>query len=410
MVKTVGEPSLYTSLSEQQKLARLLRSGIRANWEPHRTKGFAMGYAVQIRGLELLEVSRRGTSVRTGVAGMEGQDALVSTVLMKKLERAAVRTLYTLGLDSGEVVLMPALGEGYEVRSVDEAPWRHDSRLQRLYQSRESAHGQETEGHHTVGYGRALVGMDPEFILVRGERGKVVPASRFLERWGEAGCDAVTRRERTLFPIAELRPAPSSEPERLLLHLRKALAAASSRITDRSLLWRAGAMPQPGLPLGGHLHFSRVRLEAELLRALDNYLALPIAILEDPKSSARRPRYGILGDFRQKEHGGFEYRTLPSFLISPLLTKGVIGAAYLIAEHFQELSQRPLDQEEIHAAFYAADRDSLYTCLKPLLQEMEKVADYGRYEPFTEPLFRKLRAGGHWDEMRDIRPLWRLPT
>lgn len=407
MVKTVGEPSLYANLSEQQKLARLLRSGIRANWEPSRTKGFAMGYAVQIRGLELHEVRRRGTSERMGMGAVEGQEKSISTVLMKKLERAAVRTLYTLGLDSGEVILMPAPGEGYEVRSVKEAPWRQNSRLQRLYQS---AHGQETAEHHTVGYGGALVGMDPEFILVRGEQGKVVPASRFLERWGEAGCDAVTRRERTLFPIAELRPAPSNEPGRLLRHLRKALAAASSRITDRSLLWRAGAMPQPGLPLGGHLHFSRVRLEVELLRSLDNYLALPIAILEDPKSSARRPRYGILGDFRRKEHGGFEYRTLPSFLISPLLAKGVIGAAYLIAEHYKELSHRPLDQEEIHAAFYAADRASLYTCLEPLLQGMEKVADYERYEPFTGPLFRELRAGGHWDEMRDIRPLWRLPT
>ncbi|WP_018884208.1 putative amidoligase domain-containing protein [Paenibacillus massiliensis] len=410
MVKTLGDPSLYAGLSEQQKLARLLRSGIRANWEPSRTKGFALGYAVQIRELELLEVSRRGTAARMRIMAVEGQDESISSVLMKKLERAAVRTLYTLGLDSGEVILMPAMDAGYEVRSVREAPWMEDSRLQRMYQSRESAHAQEKAERDIAGYGRALVGMDPEFILVRRDQGKVVPASRFLERWGEAGCDAVTRRERTLFPIAELRPAPSSEPERLLRHLRKALAAASSRITDRSLLWRAGAMPQPGLPLGGHLHFSRVRLEAEVLRALDNYLALPIATLEDPKSTARRPRYGILGDFRRKEHGGFEYRTLPSFLISPLLAKGVIGAAYLIAEHYRELHLRPLDQEEIHAAFYAADRDRLYTCLEPLLQGMEKVVDYERYEPFTGPLFRELRSGGHWDEMRDIRPLWRLPT
>lgn len=46
-------------------------------------------------------------------------------------------------------------------------------------------------------------------------------------------------------------------------------------------------MPQPGFPLGGHLHFSGVALNGALLRALDNYLALPLALLEDKRAVAQ---------------------------------------------------------------------------------------------------------------------------
>ncbi|MCZ4142661.1 hypothetical protein BZG17_33240, partial [Escherichia coli] len=134
----------------------------------------------------------------------------------------------------------------------------------------------------------------------------------------------------------------------LIAHLLRAFGSASRSITDHTLIWQAGSMPQRGLPLGGHVHFSGITLNGELLRTLDNYLALPLAMLQDPRGDARRPRYGALGDFRLKSHGGFEYRTLPSFLVSPLVAKGVVGLAGLIASNYRRLRQRPLAWAAVH--------------------------------------------------------------
>jgi hypothetical protein len=325
------------------------------------------------------------------------------------MERLAVRVLYTLGLDSGEVVLT-LLGErSCQVREVVPQPWLNDGRLHALYDAAAREEGlQGKDLPVTQGTNRLLIGMDPEFVLVRMPEGRVVPASRYLGHLGVAGCDAITRRGRTLYPVAELRPAPSGDPARLLAHLRHAFAAATRQIADRTLIWQAGGMPQPGFPLGGHLHFSGVPLNGSLLRALDNYLALPLALLEDARAARRRPHYGNLGDFRRQPYGGFEYRTLPSFLVSPQLAKGVIGMAFLIASHYPRLRRRPLDEEQVHRAFYEGNRAVLYGCMEPLVQDIISLNIYPEYEAYAGPLLDSLRKGKQWDESRDLRPFWKL--
>jgi hypothetical protein len=167
-------------------------------------------------------------------------------------------------------------------------------------------------------------------------------------------------------------------------------------------------MPQRGLPLGGHVHFSGVTLNGDLLRVLDNYLALPLAFLQDPRGSGRRPRYGALGDFRLKHYGGFEYRTLPSFLISPLVAKGVVALAGLIAASYTSLPLRPLMNTTVHAAFYEGDRERMKEYIPALLDDLVGLEDYARYEKYAAPLIRHLREGKTWDESRDIRKVWNI--
>jgi len=223
---------------------------------------------------------------------------------------------------------------------------------------------------------------------------------------GVAGCDAGPPGTRGVFPVAELRPAPRGEPRALLAQLMSAAATADRLIADRTLAWRAGGMPLRGWALGGHLHFSGVTLTAPLLRALDNYLALPMLLLEDTRAAARRPRYGVLGDFRYQPHGGFEYRTLPSFLVSPVVAKGAVYLAHLIVSRYEDLPLRPLDREDLHAAYYRGDKLPLRAAMAPLKAGLRDLRGYELAAPYIEPLFSYIDKGKTWDETRDIRRLW----
>ncbi|WP_197071212.1 hypothetical protein NSQ90_16875 [Paenibacillus sp. FSL H7-0737] len=324
---------------------------------------------------------------------------------MKLLQRIAVRTLYSLGLDSGEVMLRAMGNRRYVVEGVTPLLQSSGKSLPEPYRSAalslERSLALEQPGRRGL-----LMGMDPEFIILRESTGRVVPASRYLPTDGVAGCDAGPPGTRGAFPVAELRPQPRGEPRALLAQLMSAAATADRLIADRTLRWRAGGMPLTGWALGGHLHFSGVTLTAPLLRALDNYLALPMLLLEDVRAGARRPRYGVLGDFRIQPHGGFEYRTLPSFLVSPVIAKGAVYLAHLIVSHYEDLTLRPLDREDLHIAYYGGDKSSLRDVVPPLLAQLRSLGGYEKAAQYIEPLFQYIASKRTWDESRDIRELW----
>lgn len=151
-----------------------------------------------------------------------------------------------------------------------------------------------------------------------------------------------------------------------------------------------------------------MHLNGRLLRALDNYLALPLAVPQDPRGKGRRPRYGALGDFRLKSYGGFEYRTLPSFLVSPVVAKGVVSLAGLIACGYSELMRRPLSEANIHSAFYEGRREIMMEHIPSLMDDLMRAPEYVRYERYAAPLMRQFKRGHTWDESRDIRKLWNI--
>ncbi|QUL52481.1 hypothetical protein KDC22_18690 [Paenibacillus tritici] len=321
------------------------------------------------------------------------------------LRSVAVRALYTLGLDSGEVELRAMGGRRYVVTAITPVMAAPGRPLPEPYRSA-SAELDLRLGLEQPGRPGLLMGMDPEFLLLRESNGRVVPASRYLPMDGVAGCDAGPPGTHGVFPVAELRPEPRGEPRALLAQLMSAAREADRLITDRSLRWRAGGMPLRGWALGGHLHFSGVTLCAPLLRALDNYLALPLFLLEDVRAAARRPRYGVLGDFRRQPHGGFEYRTLPSFLVSPVIAKGAVSLAHLIVSHYEDLPLRPLDREALHAAFYSGDKTPLRTAWSPLEAQLRALGGYAAAALWIEPMLRSIAEQQSWDETRDIRGSW----
>lgn len=398
---------LYEQMSIAERSARLKRSGLGSTLSIHREQEnhFKVYYEVLVSQLKALRVRK---VVYTGIKQVKETSLLriEETSRYRRIERAAVKAAYALNLVHAEIVLESS-EKGAVITSVNDYPWLISDDVRQLYEQAIGETEFALEAEIEAGIVPVL-GMDPEFLLLREDR-SMVPASQFLDRQGEAGCDSITRGGRRIFPVAELRPSPSAEPRELMAHLMHAFRTASSLITDRSLIWCAGGMPVKGIPLGGHVHFSRVVLSFELLRALDNYLALPVAILEDPRSAGRRPRYGYLGDFRLQPYGGFEYRTLPSFLVSPMIAKGVVAMAGLIVSQYRRLNLRPLDQPEIHAAFYEGDRVLLRSVMEPLLQEMILLPEYRKFHKYINPLVSALYEGKTWDETRDIRPMWNIP-
>lgn len=409
------EAERFGSWSVPLRHARLTRSGIASllNVSDRPQKGgvYRSRYAVQVSGLHAIEVAKAegaDRSFRLPIP-LNAEQAAVSPSLLYQLEKRAVRSLYTLGLSSGEVLLVSTGERKYAVEQITPSAWIEGKRLQQLYQRAEREHARKLRNEHG-NTSSLMLGMDPEFLIVEPGDHEVVPASRYLDREGEVGCDAVHGDGITTYPIAELRPQPSANPRGLLVGLMKTMRMAGEMITDRSLLWLAGGMPKTGLPLGGHLHFSGIELTAELLRTLDNYLTLPVSVLEAPSSQLRRPKYGYLGDFRRQPHGGFEYRTLPSFLVSPLLTKGIVYLSYLIVTNYRTLSRRLLDDEDrIHRAYYKGQREKIRECLEPMIADLQALEQYKELETYIDPLLRHIRQGGVWNEIRDIRPLWNIP-
>lgn len=326
---------------------------------------------------------------------------------VQRAGRLAIRALYAMGLDYGVVKIGVQPGGQLVVLAVIVEPKLNrdmeDGFVRSIY-----LYGKQLS-NAVKPVEKVMLGADPEFIMQSSE-GELVLASKYFPRFGWVGCDAIWHgSNRSDKPLVELRPKPSTQPRSLVVQMLQGMLYAAKKINDSSVRWLAGGMPYPGYPLGGHIHFSGVWLNFKLLRALDNYLALPLMLAEDPRGVKRRPRYGFLGDFRLQFHGGFEYRTLPSWLISPTLTKGVVALAQLIAAKYPYLRHDFLREYSVQKAYYQGDKDVIRERLTEIWTDLNYLPEYDRYRSDLDGLFKWIFAGKTWDETVDIRMRWKLP-
>ncbi|WP_010273612.1 putative amidoligase domain-containing protein [Paenibacillus senegalensis] len=320
--------------------------------------------------------------------------------------KTAVRSVYALGLDYALVQIGIHPVGGTFVLDVRPQP-KLTTKLAVLFAGAMNRFAREEEAGRRLN-APLLLGADPEFIL-RSPNGKVIPASRFMDKSGNVGCDAVVLRGRRLIhPLVEIRPEPAETPGKLLDNIHSGLVQAKDLIADDALEWLSGGMPVKGIPLGGHIHFSGIWLHSGLVRKLDNYLTLPAALLEDKGSHQRRPLYGYLGDCRRKLHGGFEYRTLPSWLLSPEITAGVLTLAFLLAENYRYLRQEPLAESRVQQAFYRGNRKELLNVVAPLWKELEELPAYSAHSKQLDALKQVLFAASAPDSSLDFRRNWKL--
>lgn len=261
------------------------------------------------------------------------------------------------------------------------------------------------------------MGSDPEFVLVApGQRRKTRAFDIGLRPGLAAGCDQNLR-------LAELRGWPTHSVVEHVAGIMASLRWLYRSVPDTGqYYWRAGAHFD-GDGLGGHVHFGRKRPNRDReVAALDGMATVfrngnffdnvGWQKRNDGEGDNLHQRYGLLGDIRPQLHG-YEYRTLPSWLCSPLKAFVVITAsklAVLDPEMTTPWKNREvgdlatgLDVLQRFARYYAGRDDDAWT-LKHLLVQPEFIRQAGHWST-PVPDFKH-----NWGIVPGLTPPTKQPT
>ncbi len=337
----------------------------------------------------------------------------------REVAQLALEALYAVGLDVGTVEIGLSSKGNLYCLSLNAAPV-FGKRLAAIYAQQIKKWLTSQEGWLTTSWiaelrgencPRFLMGADPEFMMRDSRTGRMAFASDFFPMQGLVGCDARrVRTGRSGYPLAEVRPKPARSPLELAENIRLGMVRAARLAPYRNVQWRAGTLPFRQLPVGGHIHFS-LQPQSALLRALDNYLAVLFLMIENPAAArARRRKYGWLGDYRSKPHGGFEYRVTPSWLVSPQYTKAALCLAKVIACEWPRLQYDYFLEPEAQQAFRKADQEYFRPGLSQIIAQLRQSACFPEYQEAIEPLLEQVLAGQRWRTGGDLRRIWHLPV
>lgn len=330
----------------------------------------------------------------------------------KQTKRAvflATRTLHALGLDFGLVSIGVGQKGLLQVMDVSATPVLA-GRLLTLYKTAVSDFIDREERLRRNPLQSVTLGADVE-VMLRNAQGKMVLASNYFSRKGRVGCDdRSVNFDGKRLPLMELRPAPDASPNGLIVNLRATMREAVDRINRQGVHWRAGSMPFRPYCTGGHIHFSGIPLSSQIVKVLDNYLGLPLMAVEDRRTAdLRRPKYGALGDVRQKDYGGFEYRTPGSFVCNREATVAAFHLAHFLALNYRDLPISDIYSATSQTAFYEGQLGVLRPHILRNIETVRHHAAYSQYREYVEPLFAMIEQGRTWDESRDVRVEWDIP-
>lgn len=180
--------------------------------------------------------------------------------------------------------------------------------------------------------GRFSMGADPELIFVN-NKGIVSAGDYFDRQNNHAGNNPEIGADGHPW-TAEVRPAPGYTPDELVQNLRGIFTRNYKALPD-DVSWVAGSFVH-GKSIGGHIHFGGIKASMPIIAALDGIVSQTVILMED-QGGARMRRagmYGQLGDVRTKSWG-FEYRPLPSWIVSEQIATAVIALAKAVV--FEEV-------------------------------------------------------------------------
>jgi hypothetical protein len=322
-----------------------------------------------------------------------------------KIVSIAKSCMHLLGLDLGVVTIGINTRRQYKVMNINPSPKLREKDISNLASKIINMMNRDER----ISQIDIKIGADPEFMIFNSKNGKLISASQFFPREGIVGCDNIRIPNRQQRPIAELRPKPDYSPLELTNNIRSALRYANRLANYRYIKWLAGSQPMRGYSIGGHIHFSNIRLNGSLLRALDNFIGLIVFMIENPNTAVkRRKKYGALGDYRIKDHGGFEYRTPGSWLVSQKITTAVLCLAKIVISRYPLLPYNYLNNPEAQQAFYNGQQDYFRSIFTKLWQHIVDLDIYSEYRDELQILPEMIEKEIIWDENSDFRKSWRL--
>lgn len=345
-------------------------------------------------------------SIKVNTMLKSGEKArYIKEIENNKVAELARRVILLLGLDLGLVNIDFTARRRFKVIGVDPCPELREKDLNKVLDRISYLYGLD----RIVGAKDIKMGADPEFMLANVKSGKMVSASQFFPREGPIGCDNIRVPNRQQRPVGEVRPAPAYCPMDLTLNIRKCLDQAARLAPYRNLKWVAGSQPFAGFSIGGHIHFSNIKLDAALLRALDNYVGIASFLIENPATAVRRrKKYGYLGEYRLKNHGGFEYRTPGSWLVSREIAAGILCLAKIVVSRYYQLNKNYLNTPEAQEAFYKGNQDYFRELFPEIWSDVQMLDLYDDYAEILSVIPRMVASRTVWDESQDIRKSWKV--
>lgn len=343
-----------------------------------------------------------------------GMNKIFSREKYERIVEIACRSVYLLGLHYGEVHLLVSTSGEATVSHIDPAPHLISDDLALAY----GAHLARSIKHwlNSPTDCTPLMGADPEFTLTS-RSGRPIDVSKYVQSNGAIGYDSqslhgeinhvASQSRRSIRPIVEIRPDPDPSPVLLAHRIQNMLNKAIDVLPVRGTKWSAGSFPFGLTPIGGHIHFSGIPLTTPLLHAFDAYVAIPLMLLERRiPAKRRRRRYGRLGDFRRKSHGGFEYRTLSSWLVCPQATVATLALAKVIANEWRILPKNPWAGPYVAREFYLSKKMRFQRTFLPIWNNLQQTDTGDRYEKEIDYVRHMIASRREWDEEADLKSVW----
>lgn len=251
------------------------------------------------------------------------------------------------------------------------------------------------------------IGADVEFML--NSEGELIPASHFFPVDGPIGCDErQIEQDSGDYALAEIRPKEAPTPRELYKNITTLLQEAAKKIPFHNIEFHAGSMPFFGYQCGGHLHFG-TPLSISKLHALDQYVAIPMAMIEDSRTAKRRrkTKHGGLGKYRIQPYG-FEYISLSSWITDPQLTLGILCLTYLVVAYHHELPIDLLFEPLIQQAYYSGNKIILLHYWPILKKRLQNTSGFPEYKEELTLLFDRIENPERYPIQKDFRKNWGL--
>lgn len=328
--------------------------------------------------------------------------------IKKDICNLAIKSVHALQLDFGVVSIGKTSQNNHYVLDVDATCKQMSSncKIKYISQFTKMLLNYEDLINNTKD---VTIGADPECLLKDKDTGQLVFASDFFKKEGMYGLDNRSIESgKKYYPLLEIRPEYSTNPIDVVNSIEANLDDVCECVHYKNIGLYAGSMPIYNYWLGGHIHFG-IRPNSKLLRALDNYLALPIMMIENSYSARKRKsKYGRLGNFRLKNHGGFEYCTLSSWLVSREICKGICCLAKVIVQEYLNLNENFLCSYSDIRSFYLVNKFYFKDKIKDIIKNITDTKTYIEYKIYIDALFEEILLCKTWDEDNDIRENWNI--